>query len=721
MNCGSCVSSVEKVIKSVSGVDNAEVNFADSTATVSGDFPIAAVIAVVKKAGYEAALLSNDNADNKQMYREGTSLFIRALPAAAFAVWLMAYMHANAMPIAPFEPIWFFINWGTLAIMLLSGGYIYHAAWKSVLRMRPDMYTLIGMGTGIAWLYSCAVLYFPEFIPHESQYFYYEAGLFILAFINIGHGLEKYARGKASGAVAKLVALTPPDAIRLRQGEDEKVALSEVIVGDLLRVRPGENIPVDGIIQDGQSTVSEAMLTGEPLVIRKEVGDQVIAGTQNRQGSFVMRAEKVGQDTVLAQIVEMVRQAQASKPAIAQLVDKIAGWFAVVVLLLAIIVGSIWFLHGPEPRLAFAITIAMTMLVIACPCALGLATPMSVMVGIGRAAKGGVLMPRGNALQQLGLVDVMAFDKTGTLTKGEPRVVEIFSTSGGSTDRVLQFAASLATGSEHPLSEAIVAEAKFKDLSLLKCTKFDNTPGLGVSGTIGGKSCWLGNKEFMQKQKLSVEEFENEAKGLVAQGKTAVFVGRDKEVIGVLALSDDLRPEAKDAIRLLKKLGVSLVMLTGDNEKAASHIARSVGIDNVVAHLKPADKLTYIKNLQKEGKLVAMVGDGINDAPSLAQADVGLSLATGSDIAISSADVVIAVNDLKRIALAVRISRSTMANIKQNLFWAFAYNSMAIPIAAGILYPTTGILLHPWVAGAAMAASSLTVVLNSLRLNLVRS
>ena len=721
MNCGGCVSRVEKAIKAVKGVKQAQVNLADESAMVKGSYNPHDLQVAVAKAGYSAMPMADVDVDNTEHKKKAMKLFLKAIPAAILGGLLMANMQATHT-----ETIlgmnWYIMNWLVLAVMAVSGGHIYKAAVKSVKHLQPDMYTLIGLGTSMAWIYSCVVLYAPQFITPDAQHFYYEAALFILAFINIGQGLEAYAKGKASSAVSKLLALTPDYVIRIRQGEEEQVKLSEVIVGDLLKIRPGENIPVDGVVEEGQSAVSEAMLTGEPVMIAKRVGSEVVAGTQNGQGSFVMRAKKVGEETVLAKIVEMVREAQATKPAIAQLVDRIAGVFALIVIAIAAATATAWFMYGPEPQIAYAFTVAMTVLVIACPCALGLATPVSIMVGVSRAARGGVLMPRGQALQQLGLSDIIAFDKTGTLTMGTPRVVETISTEGTDIGRVLQVAASLATLSEHPLSHAIASEAKHRETKLLKASQFENAPGQGIKAKVGGVWCYLGSKAYIDAQKFDTAAFDAQVNPMLEQGKTVVYVAREKNgLIGVMALNDDLRPEARHAVEALLKMGKEVVMLTGDNERAAKYMAKHTGIKKVFAGLSPDQKLEQIRKYQAEGKSVAMVGDGINDAPSLAQANVGVSLATGSDIAITSADVIIATNNLQRLPFAVRISSSTMRNIKQNLFWAFAYNSMALPVAAGMLYPVTGQLLPPWVAGAAMAASSLTVVLNALRLNWVKA
>lgn len=720
MNCGGCVSRVEKAIKDVKGVKEAQVNLADESAMVKGGYDSHELQLAVAKAGYTAKPMAEVDVDNSEHKKKALTLFVKAIPAGVLGALLMANMHAasaeGVMGIS-----WYIMNWLVLAIMLISGGHIYKAALKSVKNMQADMYTLIGLGTSMAWAYSCVVLYAPEFIAADARHYYYEAALFILAFINIGQGMEAYAKGKASSAVAKLLALTPDYVIRLRQGEEEKIPLSEVEVGDLLKIRPGENIPVDGTVTEGHSAVSEAMLTGEPVMIAKKVDSEVVAGTHNGQGSFVMRADKVGEDTVLSKVVEMVREAQSTKPAIAQLVDRIAGVFALIVLGIAVATAAAWYLYGPEPQMAYAFTVAMTVLVIACPCALGLATPVSIMVGVSRAARGGVLMPRGQALQQLGLADVIAFDKTGTLTMGTPRVVETISTEGTDIDRVLQIAASLATLSEHPLSNAIANEAKHREMKFLKATAFENTPGQGVKAKLGGKPCFVGSKAYIKAQKIDVDAFDAQVNPMLEQGKTVVYVAREKQTIGVIALNDDLRKEAKQAVKALRKMGKEVVMLTGDNERAAAYMAKQASIEVVHAGLSPDAKLEKIRAFQSEGKSVAMVGDGINDAPSLAQANVGVSLATGSDIAITSADVIIATNNLQRLPFAVRISSSTMRNIKQNLFWAFAYNTTALPVAAGLLYPITGQLLPPWVAGAAMAASSLTVVLNALRLNWVKA
>lgn len=720
MNCGSCVSAVEKTIRGVEGVESVDVNFAGHKASVKGPADPEAIKKAVQKAGYKAEELENttqNEANGQQTFWQ----FVRSLPALGLAIWFMAEMHVGDLMQPPLDPIWYTLNWVVLAVMLLAGWNIYKNFFASVKRLKPDMYTLVGLGTLAAWLYSCLVLYLPEVIPPEARTLYYEAGLFILAFINIGQSLEHYVKGRSSDAVRKLMALAPPQAIRIRNSQEETIPLREVEVDELLKVRPGDTIPVDGIVEEGESSVSEAMMTGESTSVTKSVGAEVVGGTQNQHGTLVIRARKVGNDTVLARIVDMVEAAQTTKPAIARLVDKVAGVFTLIVIGLAALAAFAWATYGPAPQLLYAFTVAMTMLVIACPCALGLATPISVMAGVSRAAKSGILFPKGDALQQLGLSDVIIFDKTGTLTKGRPRVVDEVSADGQTTDRLLQIGASLGANSSHPLSEAVMRQAKHKELDLLKTTKYASKAGGGVAAKIGGKTCLMGSREFIEGEKVNTDDFSTTFESFLAQGKTAVFVARDGEAIGVIALRDEIRIEAKETIRQLKKQGRKIVMLTGDNPKAAAAIAEEIGIDEVKASQKPGDKQAYIKQLQEEGDYVAMVGDGINDAPSMSQAHVGVAVATGSDIAKSASDVVIAVEDLKRIPLAAKISRATTANIKQNIFWAFAYNSMALPVAAGIFYPITGQLLPPWVAGAAMAASSLTVVLNASRLNWVKA
>ena len=719
MNCGSCISAVEKAINNCAHVQSVRVNFADARAYIQGDATAEEIQEAVRKAGYTATE-ETGQPESESRQKNAALLFLRSLPALILAVWLMGNMYTQGAPHPPYSGFWYTLNWVVLAFMLLAGWHIYANFFSSLRRLKPDMYTLIGMGTLAAWVYSCLVLYVPGIIAPDAHALYYEAALFILAFVNIGHSLEAYVKGRSSDAVAKLMALTPPKAIRIRNGQEEEVSLSQIEVNDLIKIRPGDTIPTDGIVQEGESSVSEAMITGESTAINKSVGAEVTGGTQNRHGRLIVRVSRVGRETVLAKIVEMVRTAQSTKPAIARLVDKVAGFFTVIVMTLAAVAAGIWYLYGPEPQVLFAFTVAMTILVIACPCALGLATPISVMTGVSRAAKSGVLFPKGDALQQLGFSQTVIFDKTGTLTRGEPKVVDVISAEGVKTDRVLQIAASLGVGSSHPLSEAIASEGRQKELSILKTTKYSSKTGGGVGAKIGGKTCLLGSRDFIESEGIKTDAFTATFEHYQEQGKTAVFAARDGKAIGVIGLRDELRKEAKETVSKLKKLGVEVLMLTGDNERVAQEIASEAGIRTVKAEQSPSDKQNYIKALQKEGRFVAMVGDGINDAPSLTQANVGISIETGSDIAKSAADVVIAVPDLRRIPLALKISRATTRNIKQNIFWAFLYNSAALPVAAGILYPVTGMLLPPWVAGAAMAASSLTVVLNAARLNWVR-
>ena len=719
MNCGGCVAAIEKALTQLEGVNQATVNFAEKKAFVQGEASNEQIVRAVEKAGFKAHLSGNYETNN-QANQNAFWQFLRSLPALGLASWLMFDMHTNGPLQPPYAPFWFTLNWVVLALMLLAGWGIYKKFIMSVSRLKPDMYTLVGMGTLAAWVYSCLVLYFPTLISPQAHTLYYEAGLFILAFINIGQSLEHYIKGKSSDAVQKLMALTPPTALRIHNGQEDVISLADVQEGDLLKIRPGDTIPVDGVVEEGESRVSEALLTGESMPINKSVGAEVMGGTQNHHGVLVIRATKVGQDTVLHKIVDMVRSAQATKPAIARLVDKVAGGFTIFVLTITILASSIWMVFGPEPQVLYAFTVALTMLVIACPCALGLATPISVMAGVSRAAKSGILFPKGDALQQLGMADVVVFDKTGTLTVGKPKVQDIVSAEGQTTERVLQIAASLAKNSSHPLSEAIVREADYKNTQFLKTTKDVSTAGGGIGAKIGGKICLLGSKSFIEGEKIKTEAFSSTFDSFVEQGQSVVFIAREGEVIGLIALRDKIREEAKEAIILLKKQSRQVVMLTGDNEKAAQSIANELGIEKVMASQKPQDKQNYIKELQNKGLYVAMVGDGINDAPSLSQAHVGIAVVTGADIAKSAADVVIAVSDLRRIPMAAKISRSTTRNIKQNIFWAFIYNSLALPLAAGVFYPITGELLPPWVAGVAMAASSLTVVLNASRLNWIK-
>jgi Cu+-exporting ATPase len=612
--------------------------------------------------------------------------------------------------------IWPEIALITLSILVYSGWHFYSGAMKSLLLGQATMDTLIALGTGSAWLYSCIVLDYSETLPALAKHAYFEAAVVILAFINLGTGLETMARGKTSGAIRQLIGLQPRTARVIRDGLELDVPIAEVGLGETLRVRPGEKIPVDGVLLEGHSTLDEAMLTGEPLPVEKSVGSEVVAGTINQTGSFLFKATRIGRDTALAQIIKSVKQAQSSKPEIARLADKISGIFVPVVVAISVLTFFVWLIFGPEPSLGYAFVTSMTVLVIACPCALGLATPISVMVAVGRAAQSGILIRKGDALQTAGKLTCLILDKTGTVTEGKPIVSTIEVIGNEQEDYVLQIAASIESGSEHPLAAAIVLAAANKQLKLDKVDQFEAIAGLGVTAFINQQKVFFGNKALMDTQGISFSRYNNRLEKLSALGQTPMLLAVEDKIIGIIAVSDPIKKDSALAIQQLKNQGLRIIMVTGDNQITAHAIAKQAGIAEVRAQVLPQDKADVVKELQEQGECVGMVGDGINDAPALAQANVGLAIGTGTDVAIESADVVILQGSLLKVPEVIELSKATVINIKQNLVGAFFYNILSIPVAAGLLYPLFGILLNPMIAGATMAMSSFTVVTNANRL-----
>ncbi|MFC1751360.1 copper-translocating P-type ATPase, partial [Pseudomonadota bacterium] len=604
-------------------------------------------------------------------------------------------------------------------VIVYSGGRFFTGAWKSFKNHNANMDTLIALGTGAAWLFSMAITLVPVLVPEQARHVYFEAAVIIIALINLGSALEMRARGKTSEAIKRLIGLQPKTARVVRDGQEADIPIAQVKLGDTLRVRPGEKIAVDGVIMEGQSNIDESMLTGEPMPVEKTVGDNVVGGTLNKSGSFLFSASKIGNDTVLARIIEMVRQAQNSKPAISRLVDKVAAIFVPVVLIIAVLTFMAWFNFGPEPTSSYVLLTTMTVLIIACPCALGLATPISIMVGVGKAAEYGVLIRHGEALQRAGQLTMVVLDKTGTITEGRPAVSSVYAIDGRDS-QVLQLAASLEAGSEHPLAEAIVSAAKERGLSGGAVEGFEALSGYGVKGRVSDLDVMLGNQALLQHNGINTEVVSEQVANLASRGQTPVFVSVDAKLAGLIAIADPIKKDSGSAIKRLHRMGLKVAMLTGDHQATAQAVADQVGVDEVMAEVLPADKAQKVVELQKRGEVVAMVGDGINDAPALAQADVGFAIGSGADVAIESADITLMRGSLHGVADAADISKATLRNIKQNLFGAFVYNSMGIPVAAGVLYPLTGLLLNPVVAGAAMAMSSLTVVSNANRLRLFK-
>jgi Cu+-exporting ATPase len=608
-------------------------------------------------------------------------------------------------------------------VVLWAGWPFFERAAQSLRTRNLNMFTLIAMGTGVAWLYSVAATLAPSWFPAAFRAadgtvaIYFEAAAVITVLVLLGQVLELRARESTGGAIRALLDLAPKTARRIRpDGTDEDVGLDVVAIGDRLRVRPGEKVPADGELLEGRSTLDESMVTGESMPVTKAVGAALIGGTINQTGSFVMRADRVGGETLLARIVQMVAQAQRSRAPIQRLADQVSGWFVPLVIAVAVAAFAAWAMFGPEPRFAFGLLAAVSVLIIACPCALGLATPMSIMVGIGRGAQCGVLIKNAEALERFEKVDTLVVDKTGTLTEGKPRVVAVKPVAGWTEDEVLRIAASLERGSEHPLAAAIVSAARARGLALADPADFDQPVGKGVTGTIEGRRIVIGNARMMRDAGIDVAALEAEAERLRQDGATALFAAADGKAAGVIAIADPVKATTQAAVAALRDAGVRIVMLTGDNRTTAQAVARRLGISEVEAEILPEAKGRVVEKLRSLGRVVAMAGDGANDAPALAAADVGVAMGTGTDVAIESAGVTLLKGDLRGIVQARRLSQATMSNIRQNLFFAFVYNAAGVPIAAGVLYPVMGVLLSPIIAALAMAMSSVSVISNALRL-----
>ena len=723
MSCAGCVASVETALNSVAGVEEASVNFAEHTAIVKGDMDIADVISAVKLASYDAAELKGG--DEEEAEKEAVefayyrALLKKAWVAAIVGVPLFVGGMSGFFPEIDAENgqlVWLLLGLVTLGVMYYSGRHFFTGAWKSFRVHNANMDTLIALGTGSACVYSFIIVLFPDSVPSLARHAYFEAAVIIIGLINFGSALEMKARGKTSEAIKRLIGLQPKTARVLRDGKEIDVPISDVGLDETLRVRPGERIAVDGLIIEGHSSIDESMLTGEPMPVEKNIGDEVSTGTINASGTFLFVSKRIGSDTVLAQIIGMVRQAQSTKPAIGRLVDKVASVFVPIVLILTVITFLAWFNFGGELALSYALVTAMTVLIIACPCALGLATPISIMVGVGKAAEMGILIRNGDALQQAGKLTTIVLDKTGTVTEGKPAVTEIIVADGIEETFLLTMGASIEAGSEHPLAAAIVGYAKEKDVSLLKTENFSAVTGQGVNGVIDGQTILFGNARLMKNNNVDISSLENKAQALSAQGRTSMYLAAEGKLQGIIAVSDPIKKDSIAAIKRLHDLGMKVVMLTGDSQRTAEAVAKQVGVDEVIAEVMPQDKAAKVVSLQEQGEQVAMVGDGINDAPALAQANVGFAIGSGTDVAIESADITLMRGSLHGVADAVAISRATIRNIKQNLFGAFIYNTIGMPVAAGILFPFFGILLNPMIAGAAMAMSSVTVVTNANRL-----
>jgi Cu+-exporting ATPase len=722
MSCASCVRKVEEALSRVPGVLGASVNLATERATVEylpGAVDPAKLKRAVRNAGYEALELERGDEVRERAYLE---LKRRLILGIILTVPILALAYADLLGLSGLIPRG--VNF-LLQLLLATpvqfwvGWQFYRGAWAAAKHRTSDMNTLIAVGTSAAYIYSVVATFFPGFFAAHGleAHVYFDTAAAIIVLIILGRLLEARAKGRASETIKKLIGLQPKTARVIREGQELDIPVEEVAVGDIVVVRPGEKIPVDGVILEGYSAVDESMITGESIPAEKGPGDEVIGATLNRTGSFKFRATKVGKETALAQIIRLVEEAQGSKPPIARLADLIASYFVPVVIGVAIMTFIMWLLFGPEPRLTYALLNSIAVLVIACPCALGLATPISIMVGTGKGAEYGVLIRGGEALEAAHKLDAIVLDKTGTLTRGEPQVTEIIS-QDGREEAILALAASAERRSEHPLGEAIVKRAGELGLELADPEEFTAIPGRGLRARVDGREVLLGNLRLMGEEGLALGELRREAERLSAEGKTPLFLAVDRRVAGVIAVADTLKEGSREAVAALKRLGLEVLMITGDNPRTAAAIAKEAGIeaDCVLAEVLPQEKAAKIKELQAKGERVAMVGDGINDAPALAQADIGIAIGTGVDVALEAADITLISGDLRGVVTAIALSRATIRNIKQNLFWAFFYNTALIPVAAGALYPFFGILLSPIFAAAAMGMSSLTVVSNALRL-----
>jgi P-type Cu+ transporter len=730
MTCASCVGRVEKALAEVPGVISANVNLASEKATVeySDQVKISDLRKAVEDAGYnlgiEAETLEDVSIASEREIRTVRNHFIFAVVMAAIIMVLsMAFSF-------PFQSYVLFIL--ATPVQFWSGWRFYRGAWGALKHRTADMNTLIAVGTSAAYIYSVVATFSPGVFSgaHAMAHLYFDTSSMIIALILLGRFLESRAKGQTSDAIKKLMKLTPKTAAVITGGVEKVTPVEDVVVDDLIMVRPGERIPVDGSIEEGYSSVDESMITGESIPVDKQVGSEVIGGSINKTGSFHFKATRVGKDTMLAHIIRLVDEAQGSKAPIQRLADVIASYFVPIVIGIAVITFIVWYFAGPQPSFTYAILNFVAVLVIACPCALGLATPTAIMVGTGKGAENGILIRSGEALERAHRINVVLFDKTGTLTEGEPHVTDIKAVPPYTEDTLLKLTASAEKGSEHPLGEAIVAYAAAKQVELLNTSDFNAIPGKGIEVLVGENKLLVGNIRLMQERKIDVKSVEAEADRLFNEGKTVMFITVNNAAAGVIALADSLKPNAAEAIALLHSMGIETVMITGDNKRTAESIGKQAGIDIVIAEVLPEHKAEKVAEMQKD-KIVAMVGDGINDAPALAQADVGIAIGTGTDIAMETGDITLIRGDLTGIVTAISLSRSTMRTIKQNLFWAFAYNILLIPVAAGVLYLAFGhsgvpsqlqfILgeygfLNPMLAAAAMAASSITVVSNSLRL-----
>jgi Cu+-exporting ATPase len=733
MSCASCVNKVQTALSNVPGVIGADVNFATEKATVeyvSAQVTLKDLSKAVEAIGYTILeIKEGDVVEKEKAAREAEFRKLKHKFAAGviLVIPLFVLIHWDKLGLSR---IWALSKQANFFIQLLFqtpiqfwvGWQFYKGAWAAATHKTSDMNTLIAVGTSAAYLYSLLATLFPWMFAAKGLFpeVYFDTAGAIIVLILLGRLLEARAKSQTSEAIKKLIGLQAKAATVIRNGQEVGIPIDEVQIGDTVIVRPGEKIPVDGVILEGHSSVDESMVTGESIPVEKISGEEVIGSTLNKTGTFKLKATKVGKETLLAQIIQMVEEAQGSKPPIARLADIIASYFVPAVIGIAVLTFVIWYVLGPPPALTYAVLNFVAVMIIACPCALGLATPTSIMVGTGKGAEHGVLIRGGQALEMAHKLNAIVLDKTGTITKGEPSVTDVVEAGEVRPDEVLRLAASAEKGSEHPLGEAIVNKAKEKQLELETFTDFNAIPGYGIEATMGGKRVLLGNMKLMKDKAISLGNMEQQAQDLSREGKTPLFVAVGRRLAGMIAVADTLKENSRTAITALRQLGLQVVMLTGDNQRTAEAIARQVGVDRILAEVLPEQKAEQVKILQAKGNKVGMVGDGINDAPALVQADVGIAIGTGTDVAMESADITLISGDLTGVVIAIALSRATVRNIKQNLFWAFAYNTILIPVAAGALFPFFGILLNPIFAAAAMGLSSVTVVSNALRLRRFR-
>lgn len=732
MTCAACSARIEKVVGKMEGVEQISVNLATEKATVSYDpalTDISSIKAKIEKTGYGAAEIQEKkivDEDKLSKEKEIKTLWRKFIISASFSIPLLYFAMGSMIwwlkfPIPEIlNPMHYPLNYALLQLLLtvpivIAGYKFYTIGYKAIFSGSPNMDSLIAMGTTAAITYSLFSVYqisTGNFGAVEGLYF--ETAGVIITLILLGKSLEAVSKGRTSEAIKKLMGLAPKTAVVIKDGKEFEVQIDEVEIGYIILVKPGEKIPVDGVILEGSTSIDESMLTGESMPVDKKIGDQVYAASINKNGVIKFEATKVGGDTALAQIVKLVEEAQGSKAPIAQMADIVSGYFVPIVFGIAVAAFLAWFISGES--LLFSLTVFIAILVIACPCALGLATPTAIMVGTGKGAEYGILIKGGEALETTHKIDTIIFDKTGTITEGKPEVTDIITAIGVEKDLLIQIAASAEKGSEHPLGEAIVKAAEKEGLEFLKLDQFEAIPGYGIEVEIIGKKVLLGNRKLMDEREISLFELEDQSDALASQGKTPMYIAMDGTLSGIIAVADVVKENSKRAIEKLQAMDIDVVMITGDNKKTAEAIALQVGIIHVLAEVLPQDKSNEVKKLQAEGKKVAMVGDGINDAPALAQADIGIAIGSGTDVAIESADIVLMKSDLMDVPTAIQLSKSTIRNIKQNLFWAFGYNVIGIPVAAGLLHLFGGPLLNPIFAAAAMSLSSVSVVTNALRL-----